>query len=443
VIGTPHKAIVLGTSVQVNFRLVSLLKGLRIGLVATEVIETREFTIEAEGSSSRKSRKDTKSIVRDTYRVDEGGDPEIIDEEAEGYRFSRYLELPKTLKTCLQDVDIYGIKIRHKLKFNIALHNPDGHISELRATLPICLYISPALPINDENDLVDQSPVASRQALAQDMMNAAPPLYGQHEFDHLYSEVDPSGYGTPGNFSTPGTPFGSHSRNISAEDLASLEAITGGGNTNGTVTPGGSHVSALALQYRLQNLRVSGSGTSSSPLATEDHNSDHDSEGDASRRPSAAPSYSASNDYFSQRSNSSPRPASHRNQTDLSPDYGNAVNGHAPSPHQNNLDSTPNSVPNGDSSGPSSTELSRHPSGEYQSGNYTYSGTRTALPRFHHTEDLARIPSYGMALRTPARTTYSGIDLPSYCAAMSSSTAPIPVAPPVVHLRASQATGGY
>jgi hypothetical protein len=39
--------------------------------------------------------------------------------------------LPKTLSKCLQDVDVHGIKIRHKVKFNIALHNPDGHISEV------------------------------------------------------------------------------------------------------------------------------------------------------------------------------------------------------------------------------------------------------------------------------------------------------------------------
>jgi hypothetical protein len=35
------------------------------------------------------------------------------------------------LSKCLQDVDVHGIKIRHKVKFNIALHNPDGHISEV------------------------------------------------------------------------------------------------------------------------------------------------------------------------------------------------------------------------------------------------------------------------------------------------------------------------
>lgn len=56
---------------------------------------------------------------------------EIIDEAAEGYQFTRYLDMPQTLTRCLQDTDTKGIKIRHKMKFRIQLHNPDGHISEV------------------------------------------------------------------------------------------------------------------------------------------------------------------------------------------------------------------------------------------------------------------------------------------------------------------------
>jgi hypothetical protein len=41
------------------------------------------------------------------------------------------LSLPKSLRKCLQGVETAGIKIRHKVKINIALHNPDGHISEV------------------------------------------------------------------------------------------------------------------------------------------------------------------------------------------------------------------------------------------------------------------------------------------------------------------------
>lgn len=76
----------------------------------------------------------------------------------------------------------------------------------------------------------------------------APPLYGEHQFDQLYSEVDPAGYRTPGPTSGADTPFGNLSRNISSENLASMNALT---NT---------HVSASVLHHRLSNLHASRSG---------------------------------------------------------------------------------------------------------------------------------------------------------------------------------------
>jgi hypothetical protein len=416
-IGTPSKAVIFGTSIQVNFRLVSLLKGLRIGLCSTEVLETHEFTIEQDGTTPERKRKDTRSIAMDQYTVDAQADPDILDEQAEGYRFSRYLELPKTLKSCVQDAEIHGIKIRHKLKFNVALHNPDGHISELRATLPISLYISPAIAINENNDLVDQTPVASRQALESDLANSAPPLYGQHQFDQYYSEMDHAGYRTPGNFSTPGTPFGSLSRNISAENLSSL---IGQGGRDTTFEPSPSiiqqvngDVSPAALQYCLQNIRVSGSGLAHSPLPTEDHHSDHS----VSRNNSIRHSSNATGDYFDPETSGTSLP--HSQQMSPNPSPGLPGGGHSYS----------NSLPNGNVSRTGSTDLSRPNSGEDH-------GTHTPVPHYHEIEDLARIPSYRTAVRTPARATYSGTDLPSYVAAVSSGRGQSPPAqPPIAYLR--------
>ena len=84
------------------------------------------------------------------------------------------------------------------------------------------------------------------------------------------------GYRTPGDFSTPGTPFGSLSRTISAENLSSS---SGQGGRDTTCEPSPSNVqqangniSPAALQYGLQNIRVSGSGLAHSLLIAEDHN---------------------------------------------------------------------------------------------------------------------------------------------------------------------------
>jgi len=49
----------------------------------------------------------------------------------DGWSLKESMPLPKNLAKCMQDVDVLGMKIRHKVKFNIALHNPDGHVSEV------------------------------------------------------------------------------------------------------------------------------------------------------------------------------------------------------------------------------------------------------------------------------------------------------------------------
>lgn len=131
-ISTPSKAVIFGTSLQVDFKLVPLLKGLRIGTISTQLIETHDLTLNPEATNSlRASNKFTRVIMSDDHEMDRDTEPEIINEEAEGYQFSRVLDLPKTLNKCLQDVDTCGIKIKHKLKFRIQLHNPDEHISEV------------------------------------------------------------------------------------------------------------------------------------------------------------------------------------------------------------------------------------------------------------------------------------------------------------------------
>lgn len=257
-ISTPTKAVIFGTSIRVDFKLIPLLKGLKIGQIVSQLIESHDLTLNPEDPDSvRNTYKNTRTIVNDEHELSDEDNMEIIDEAAEGYQFSRFLDLPKTLTRCLQDTDTRGIKIRHKLKFRVQLLNPDGHISELRATLPVSIFISPNLAIDDNNNLVDQTPQSAQRAV-NDIAQQAPPLYGEHQFDQLYSEVDPSGYRTPGPGSGPGTPFGTLSRNLSAENLASMNALT---NTD---------ISASALHSRLSNLHASRFGNLS-PSDTDGH----------------------------------------------------------------------------------------------------------------------------------------------------------------------------
>ena len=410
--GTPSKAVVFGTSLQVDYRLIPLLKGLRIGKVTTVVEETQEFTIDpGAGEVATNYRKENRKIASDEYNVEAHTDLEVIDEEVEGHRFSRYLELPKTLNKCLQDADVHGIKIRHRIKFNVALHNPDGHVSELRATIPVSLFISPALEINDENDLVDQSPVASLHALANDPIHSVPPLYGEHQYDLLYSEIDLNDIRTPGNLSTPGTPLGSHSRNISSENLSSPNAATVGTSTNRYLSPEGASISPVALQNRLQNLRVS--GAAHSPLVAIDNSEDEDGAAQMSQRPSAA--NAAMGEGVSPDTNTSPESHSNRQ---------------SPYPCQGHRQ------PNGYLGVSAGTSLSHRTSMEEEYQHHFPSGSHTPVAHAHEVEDLGRIPSYSTAVRTPTRMLFSGPEPPSYGDATRAANPPaaLPAQPPVAHV---------
>ncbi|KAM5466670.1 hypothetical protein MauCBS54593_005927 [Microsporum audouinii] len=267
-ISTPSKAVVFGTSARVNFRLVPLLKGLKIGTITTQFIESYDvMSCRDDSQLQPTSHKSIRVVVADHFRLGPEEERQFLEEEGEGYVFSRVLELPKKLCKCIQDTDTKGIKIRHKLKFKIQLHNPDGHTSELRATLPVFIFLSPNLPLDDNNNLVDQSPT-SPQVAEFCMAQQAPPLYGDHQFDVLYSELDPHGYRTPGMYSGVATPlYGSISRNLSAENLSSLATLGAGGD-----------VSASILHNRLVNLHIDRSSLRSpgTPPPELSHHDPHD-----------------------------------------------------------------------------------------------------------------------------------------------------------------------
>jgi hypothetical protein len=228
------------------------------------------------------------------------------------------------------------------------------------------------MAIDDNNNLVDRTPQAAQRAL-EDFAQQAPPLYGEHQFDQLYSEVDISGYRTPGVISGSGTPFGTLSRNLSAEDLPSMAAISNG------------DISASALHSRLTRLHAN-NVSRTPPTDTSDH-TDMES---AHRAQAQAP------DYFTMTGNS-------RSQS------------HSPE-------------------GPSHTP-SRRPSEEHDPDSFPSGMATPYHPQYLEVENLSRVPSYTTAIRSTARTQYSE-DLPDYRAAVSSDVAAAsPRSPQQVHLR--------
>ena len=128
-LSTPTKAVIFGTNVHVDFKLIPLLKGLRFGKIVTELNEKQEVSIKGPRAPIR-SRVVTRSIAKDDYRLPEDVESENV-EGQDGYTFSRSIRIPQSLTKCLQTVDALGIKIRHNISFNVQMHNPDGHVSEV------------------------------------------------------------------------------------------------------------------------------------------------------------------------------------------------------------------------------------------------------------------------------------------------------------------------
>ncbi|KAL8647696.1 MAG: hypothetical protein Q9226_006329 [Calogaya cf. arnoldii] len=238
-ISTPTKGVIFGTTVDVNFRIASLLKGLKIGQVRTTIIEKQDIWMDPKYPERKKGTIE-RSVAQDKYDFPQDQETELVDGH-DAWVFSRRITLPKSLRQCLQTVDTLGFRMKHNLRFLVALINPEGHISELTAGLPLHIYISPTLLVDEDNTIsTDNLGGADPAAFAV----GAPPQYGEHRADALYSDLDPAGYVTPaGARSGFNTPVGQQSRSGSADNLANL----GSASSSAGFTP-------VALSSRLDNL---------------------------------------------------------------------------------------------------------------------------------------------------------------------------------------------
>ena len=87
------------------------------------------MTVELKGEPPRKDRRDRK-VSSDVYELPENAEIEDVDGQ-EGFKLHREIQVPKSLRKCVQTVEEMRIKIKHRLQFVLALHNPDGHTSEV------------------------------------------------------------------------------------------------------------------------------------------------------------------------------------------------------------------------------------------------------------------------------------------------------------------------
>lgn len=303
----PQKAVIFGSSIPLEMRFTPLLKGLEMGDISVKLLEIREcFT----PGLPHKEHKQEREVTKWSYQVsrEEHWNDMIGETGQEGWTVAHSLALPKRLKQCVQDVNHHGIKIRHKLKLVVGLKNPDGHVSELRATLPVSIFISPNMPIDETGSIIESTTATG--ASASDATTIAPPGYGEHVLDQLFEDVDNSGFQTPGFASGVNSPFYALSRAGSTENLAALG-----------MTSAMSGVPPTALSARLANVSI-------------DSSDRHHAHGDHSAPPTSHPSLPASTPLTRQNSaeegrhssdNSTPNLANHLRSGRVSPEHIEAI----------------------------------------------------------------------------------------------------------------------
>ncbi|CAK7200759.1 hypothetical protein SEUCBS139899_003458 [Sporothrix eucalyptigena] len=224
----PQKAVVFGSHIPLESRFTPLLKGLELGDITIKLIEIHDFISTPPAGSSNfnlaiREFKHERAVQSWTISVnrEEHWQEMIEDTGQEGWVVNSSLDLPRKLGKCVQDVNVHGIKVRHKLKMVVALKNPDGHVSELRATLPLTIFISPNIPLDEQGNLTAPSGPSSNNNTSG-MATIAPPGYGEHVLDQLYDEMDLHNLQTPAPMSAVHSPIYGLSRAGSSENLASM-----------------------------------------------------------------------------------------------------------------------------------------------------------------------------------------------------------------------------
>lgn len=272
-ISVPNRAIALGSIIFVSLVLSPLVKGLKLGNIKIRLVEQVHLAIPG-GITTSYDRVVIDQLIPATE--DGYADSDV-------WKLEESFALPASLAQCTQDCVIHSyIKVSHKLKFAVSLKNSDGHTSELRASLPVYVFISPNVPVavpssssntsssNNNStalsssssqrpssiifDAAGQTNVAGitfdsngNPLVSSDLLDmAAPPNYEDRIYDRLWSDIPPvnldspapSGSATPLNFFARSRrnsdQYGSQQQHLIGSSSSNSASQTGNSNTINT-----------------------------------------------------------------------------------------------------------------------------------------------------------------------------------------------------------------
>lgn len=288
-LSVPSKAIAIGSGTLVSIMLVPLLKGLRLGSIKMTLIEMYSYV----GYLPPPYLAERAVCERNIPKPSDD-DPRC---QMDKWEFTYFLRVPFSLSKCTQDLEVQPhMKVRHKLKFVIGLINPDGHISELRASLPVQLFISPFVTItgsvedeegevssldnkgephseeilfhSDSNSTSTLNP--NEEDIEGDNLNrirsnrhsissfngvVAPPMYEQHVYDRLWSEISSAEPPITSGDATPRSLFSRPNGEVLQFSMSAIDTAKLAENLR-----------QLSVQRQLQEHNESGRSTPSRPV---------------------------------------------------------------------------------------------------------------------------------------------------------------------------------
>lgn len=225
-ISVPAKTIAIGSKIPLNISIIPFRSEIKLKSIKITLCETAEYCNHGVRSKIRrpigtlKVKNPEKRLIK------------LIDDNKfqEKWELDLPFTIPANLSQCTQDCKIFNeLRVTHNFKATIYFTNPDGHISKLKANIPVHLFISEFIPlkvqklkstteytsvsrdinINSNKDSVKDTIFRSgsiglisnqnttESHLPVDVLNdlLAPPEYESHVFDRLFSndpEIDSS-----------------------------------------------------------------------------------------------------------------------------------------------------------------------------------------------------------------------------------------------------------
>lgn len=145
-ISLPTKVFSHGDTIPINIQAIALSPGLKIRYITC--IFKEYMTCRAINGWFNGRNKSQGRIIH-YKRLDQVGRDSILhcvsDEENEQdvvWKTTMNLKVPESMLDVQCDAHNESVQVRHKLKFIMSIENQDGHISELRAVLPVIIVIN-------------------------------------------------------------------------------------------------------------------------------------------------------------------------------------------------------------------------------------------------------------------------------------------------------------